>query len=482
MTDAEPSEPADQLHDPPPTLTMWDSVSIIVGIVVGVSIFKVPGLIFSQVSTPLEGLFAWAIGAVVGLCGALTYAELATMHRRSGGEYVFLSQAYGPCFGFLFGWAQLTGVFSGSIGSMAYVFSDYALASTSLDASFGVVLASLSVVVLTTLHILGVRIGKTVQNVFTGAKLLGLGILLLIGMLAETTESLTIEMTPGEGGFGLAMILILYAYGGWNDAAMISSEVKESQRNVPRAFVIGLLLIGGLYLLVNMAYVRGLGFEAIRDSGTPATDLVANSQLVPASLREGSTLAIAVLVMTSALGAVHGLIFTGSRLYAALGSDHILFAKLGRWNPRLGSPVWALVAQAGLTVLLIATVGSGTGRGIVDDVAVAVGRSAVPWEKFRGGFQTLLAATAPVFWTFFLLSGVSVFVFRWKMPDADRPFRTPLFPVVPAVFCLSCVYMIYSSVTYAGDLSLLALVPLACGLPVFFVSSRLGQSSRKVSS
>jgi len=459
-------------NDPPASLSLWDAVSIIVGIVVGVSIFKVPKSIFENVSSPLEGLVAWGLGAVVAVCGALTYAELATMHRRTGGEYVYLSRAYGPGLGFLFGWAQLTGVFSGSIGTMAYVFADYAIVLLNWDASAGVGLALFSVLLLTTLHILGVKTSTTVQNVLTLSKLIGLVMLLAVGLLAGSSESLTTKMPAGGGGFGLAMVFILYAYGGWNDAAMVSAEIHNAKRNVPKSLLIGIGLISGIYLLVNFAYLQGLGFTAIRESGTPATDVIANSKLLSPTIRGWSVQAIAVLVMLSALGAVHGLIFTGSRLYAALGSDHGLFEKLGRWHPKLGSPIWSLSAQAALTSLLIVTVGTETGRGCVDAVVTKVGRAPIPWEeKFGGGFDTLLAATAPVFWSFFLLSGSTVFVFRFRQPQADRPFRTPLYPVVPLVFMLSCVYMIYSSISYAGDLALLALIPLAAGVPIFLLSS-----------
>ena len=458
-------------NGPPASLSLWDAVSIIVGIVVGVSIFKVPGLIFANVSSPLEGLIAWGLGAVVAVCGALTYAELATLHRRTGGEYVYLSRAYGPRMGFLFGWAQLTGVFSGSIGTMAYVFADYAIVLLKWDASSGLGLALFSVLLLTTLHILGVKTSTMVQNVLTLSKLIGLVMLLAVGLLAGSGESLTTEMPVGGGGFGLAMVFILYAYGGWNDAAMVSAEIHDAKRNVPKSLLIGIGLISGIYLLVNVAYLQGLGFAGIRESGTPATDVIANSKLLSPTIRGWSVQAIAVLVMLSALGAVHGLIFTGSRLYAALGSDHSLFAKLGLWHPKLGSPVWSLSAQAALTSILIVTVGTKVGRSCVDTVVTAVGRDPVPWADFGGGFDTLLAATAPVFWSFFLLSGSTVFVFRLRQSDAPRPFRTPFYPVVPLVFMLSCVYMIYSSVSYAGNLSLLALIPLAAGVPIYLLSS-----------
>lgn len=464
---------------PPQTLTMWDAVSIIVGIVVGVSIFKAPGGpfgVFANVSSPMMGLGAWLIGAGVALCGALTYAELATMHRRSGGEYIYLTRAYGAWLGFLFGWAQLTGVFSGSIGAMAYVFADYTRQLIGAADGTGVWFACAAVIALTSLHVAGVRTGKTVQNFLTVAKLIGLAMLLVIGLCGNPGESLMTTHEVDGPGFGLAMILILYAYGGWNDSAFVAAEVREPHRNVPRSLIYGMLFVAVIYLLVNLAYVRGLGFVGVRESGTPAADVVANSALFGGATRDWVTRLMGVLVMTSALGALHGMIFTGSRLCAAIGADHRLFAKLGAWNPRTGSPVFALGTQAVLSLALIVSVGTQRGRNFVDSVMTAVGRDALPWDFYDGGFQTLVAATAPVFWMFFLLSGVSLFVFRIRSPDAERPFRVPGYPVVPVIFCLGSAYMVYASLNYAGDLALLALIPLAIGIPVYAVSRRIGSA------
>lgn len=474
MADPNPDRSQSELnkHDPPATLSLWDAVSIIVGIVVGVSIFKVPGLIFANVSSPLEGLAAWGLGAIVALCGALTYAELATLHRRSGGEYIYLSRAYGAWLGFLFGWAQLTSILSGNIGTMAYVFSDYAIVLLDWDASTGVGLAVSAVLLLTTLHLFGVKTSRTVQNVLTVSKLSGLAVLLCIGLLADSRESLTTQEPAGGGGFGLAMVLVLFAFGGWNDTATVSTEVRESKKNTPKALLLGISLIACIYVLMNLAYLRGLGFAALRESDTPATDVISQSQLLSPAIRELSVKVVAVMVMLSALGAVHGLIFTGSRLFAALGTDHRAFKKLGRWHVRLGSPVWSLTIQATLTCLLMLIVGTQTGQEGVNAGLKAIGRQAIVWDKFDSGFEALFAATAPVFWSFFLLSGSTVFVFRIRQPEADRPFRTPLYPVVPLVFILSCIYMIYSSISYAGDLALLALIPLAAGIPIFLLSSR----------
>ena len=359
---------------------------------------------------------------------------------------------------------------------MAYVFADYTRQLTGSAAATGVWFACAAVLALTSLHVTGVRTGKTVQNVLTIAKLLGLGMLLVVGLCGDPGEPLTVrhEVSEDAPGFGLAMILILYAYGGWNDSAFVATEVRDPHRNVPRSLIMGMLFVAVIYLLINLAYIRGLGFVGVRESFTPAADVVARSALFEGESRAWATRLMTVLVMTSALGALHGMIFTGSRLCAAIGADHKLFAKLGTWHAGLGSPVFALGTQAALSLLLVISVGTQRGRDAVDVVMTSIGRSALPWDTFGGGFQTLVAATAPVFWMFFLLSGLSLFVFRIRQPEAERPFRVPGYPVVPVIFCLGSAYMVYASLDYARDLALMALIPLAVGVPVYVVSRRLG--------
>ena len=179
---------------------------------------------------------------------------------------------------------------------------------------------------------------------------------------------------------------------------------------------------------------------------------------------------MSLLVVVSALGAMNGLIFTSSRVYAALGADHSLFALLGRWHPRLHSPVWSLLTQAALTLLMIVAVGTANGQRMLDGLLVKVGLNPLSWGEYDGGFDIVVRGTAPVFWLFFLMTGVSLFVLRNKDHAIQRTFRVPLYPFVPGVFCLTCAYMLYSSVAYARELSLLGIVPLALGVPLYFVS------------
>lgn len=455
-----------------PSLGLWDAISITVGIVVGVSIFEVPRLVMDNVSNGWMALGVWFASGVLALVGALCYAELATRHRE-GGEYTFLSRAFGRPIGFLFGWAQLTGVYSGSIGSMAYVFATYAVATFGVGEQTIPLWAMGSIGTLTALHVLGVRTSQAVQNTLTIAKVLGLIFLLIIGLCGPATDSLATSHEISGPGLGLAWILVLYAYGGWNDSAFVAAELKDPHRNIPRALGGGMLAIGVLYVLINLAYFRGLGIQGLGTTEAPAVDLIRSTTLIPELWRVGAARVVGVIVMVSALGAVHGLLFTGSRLFAVMGSDHPLFAKLGRWHPTLGSPVAALVTQASMTIFLVLLVGTNIGRASVDVLLQSCGGTGIPWAKFRGGFSTLLAATAPVFWGFFVLNSVAVFVLRRResSPIASS-FRVPLYPLTPILFCGTCLYMFWQSILYAWDLSLLALLPLTLALPLFVLSER----------
>lgn len=440
-----------------PRLGLWDAVSIIVGIVVGTAIFKTPALIFSNVPNAWTGMGAWALGGLLSLIGAFCYAELATTYPRLGGDYVYLTRAFGRPVGFLFGWGNLTVVLTASIGAMAYAFADYGVALFDLDKSDAVWLAALAVVGLGVTNLAGVVFGKLIQNVLTAVKVIGVGALIFAGFRYGGSASMQAESAIGTGGFGLAMILVLYAFGGWNDAAFVASEVRDRDRNMPRALIYSIAGITLIYLLINGAYLWALGFEGVRGSPTPAADVL---QLAAG---DRGRRAISLLVMISALGAINGLIFTGSRIYAGMGAEHRIFSVLGRWHPTLGVPVWSIVAETVIALALILLVGTEQGRGGFDQAMVRIGLDPLPWATYFGGFETLVAGTAPVFWAFFLLTGLSVFILRFKNPDLRRPYSIPFYPLPPIIFCLTSGWMLYRSLTWAKMLSLLGWIPLAVG-------------------
>jgi amino acid transporter len=474
MSQADIKELTPTLNDSKPVaaqLGLWDAVSIIVGIVIGSTIYKTPPVIFNNVSSAWMGLAAWALGGLLSLVGALVYAELATTYPREGGDYVYLSRAFGPWLGFFFGWAQLAVIRSGSIGMMAFVFADYASELWDLPRDSAVILAIVAVVLLSAVNLMGVTFGKGMQNVLTATKVLGLGAILVAGFLWSQPGGMS-GSGPVQGpGFGLALILILLGYGGWNDAAFVAAELRE-RKNIARSLIIGTAAIAVIYLCVNVAYVMGLGFDGVRHSKAVAAEILSG----PFGTRGNH--AMCVLVIVSALGAINGMIFTGSRVYASLGAEHRVFAWLGRWHPRLGSPHWALLAQTLFTLLMIVMVGTETGRKLINATLTHVGRDPMNWETYHDGFDRLLAATAPVFWMFFLLTGISFFVLRFKDPELERPFLLtfPWYPLLPLIFCATCLYMLYSAIDYAKELSWAGLAGVLIAVPLFFLSPRVSVS------
>jgi basic amino acid/polyamine antiporter, APA family len=448
-----------------PELGLWDAVSVIIGIVVGAGIYETAPLVFSNARSPAQAMLVWALGGVLSLIGATCYAELASTYPRSGGDYVYLTRAFAPAVGFLFGWAELVVLLTGSIAMMAYVFADYAVALSGLPDHKSFLFAVVAVVCLTLLNLTGVIVGKTAQNVLSGVKVVGLGMIVVAGLGWGSPRELAVRASSEESSIAVALIMVLYTYGGWNDAAFIAAEVRDRKRNLPRALVLGTGAVSALYLLVNAAFIAALGFVKARTSTAIAADVLS----LPFGSVAGALMSL--LVMISALSAANALIFTGSRVYAALGADYSVLAALGRWQPRLRSPIVALFAQLAVSLALISLVGTGFGRTIVDVPLKWAGLAPVAWAG-HGGFDTLLRSTAPVFWLFFLLTGISLFVLRAKEPNRPRPFRVPLYPILPLVFCSTCLCMLYASIDYAGSLSLVGVIPVAFGLPLYFASKR----------
>jgi len=434
--------------EPKQQLSLFDAVLMIIGIVVGSGIYGSFSLIAQSVGSFAALLGLWATGGIIALLGALCYAELTTCYPSEGGEYVYLARAFGRRMGILFAWAQLWIVRPGSTGAMAFVFAEYANAmvpiSTDKDSPLAlIVYATLSIVVLTVLNLIGVREGKWTQNLLTLVKVAGLLGIFCVAMFVPRANSPPTENAEPEINYALAMILVMFTYGGWNDLSFIAAEVKNPRRNLAGALLLGVTGITVIYLMTSCAFVRVLGMEGVRNSPAVAAD----AMQVP--LGEWGSRAISGLICISCLGAINGMIFAGARIYYALGREHKLFAPLGWWSPRLGTPLTALVVQAAILIAICAAFGSYEGA---------------------GGFQRMVSFTTPVFWTFFFLVIVSLFVLRRRDRDLERPFRVPLYPITPLCFAAATLYMLYASIDYAiSELApevLWAAVIMAIGLIV----------------
>jgi amino acid transporter len=438
------------------SLGLWDAVSIIVGIIIGVGIFVTPGPdVFAKVPHPAIAIALWVLGGALALVGALCYAELASTYPRSGGEYVYLTRAFGPMTGFLFAWSQLSVTRSGSIAALAYIFGlrSAALLGYTGSENHHVVflLAGLSVLVLTIINILGVRMGTRTQHILTVAKVLGLLALIVVGFGWGHTEiSVPAEPAPPlpTAWFAGAMIFILWTYSGWNEAAYIVSEARNRTRNIPLALILGTSIVTVIYLLVNLAYLYGLDAEGAKKEN-------AAEELLKLAWPSYGARAMNVLIMVSSLGAINGMIFTTARIYSEFGKDHRIFKVLSRWSKRWKTPIRALVIQGAICLAMIVGV----------------------WlaEGGKNTFDAAVELTAAVFWMFFCLTGVALLLLRTTDPDAPRPFRVPGYPFVPLIFCGWCAYMVVGTVLYDPLKSLIGLGILLAGLPLYFLPQKLKQ-------
>jgi amino acid transporter len=431
-------------------LSLFDSTCIIVGIIIGSGIYQMAPDIARGAQT-WWGVFAiWVVGGLLSLAGALSYAELATAYPREGGDYVYLNKAYGRWAGFLFGWAQLTVVRPGDIAVMAFAFATYGRQIFDpLAAHPGVsqrVFAGAAVLILTIINILGVTQGKWTQNLLTTAKALGLLAIVGVAVAAPRGAGTPVSydgLMPMT--WWLALIFVLFTYGGWNEMAYVAAEVKDPRRNIVRALVTGTAAVITLYLLVNGAFLYTLGYNGLATSKAVASDAI--KTVFPVV---GSRL-ISALVCISALGAVNGLIFTGARISYAMGEDHRLFRALGRWDQRTGTPVWALAVQGLIALALILAF---------------------------GGYIDAVLYTAAAVYTFYLGTSLAVIVLRYKEPDVERPYKVIGYPVVPLVFVAACGFFLFKALTYAMAFKrtflIIMVVTLAAGV-VVYLATNLGR-------
>ncbi len=410
---------------PQALLRRRDAVAIIVGIVIGAGIFKTPSMVAGFAGDPGWIIAAWVAGALISLVGALCYAELATAFPSPGGDYHFLTLAYGRDLSFLYAWARATVINTGSIALLAFVFGDYFSQVLPLGARSSALWAAAIVVVLTIVNLVGLRTSARTQNVLTVLQIVGLVAIMAAGLVAGTQASGSppaFSASPGAGALGLAMVFVLLTYGGWNEAAYISAEVRGGRRAMVVALVASIAIIAAVYIAVNATLLYGLGHEALASSKAAGTDVMTRA------FGPWAGHAVGIIVCIAALTSINATMITGARTNYAMGRDWPALRFLGGWNVARGVPLAAYVVQAAIALALIAF-------GALQ----------------HDGFEAMVEFTAPVFWGFFFLVGVALFVLRVREPAVERPFRVPLYPLTPLLFCAVCAYLFHSSVTYAAS-------------------------------
>jgi amino acid transporter len=441
--------PAQANGAPKAVLTTRDAIGIIVGLVIGAGIFRLPQLVAMNSASEWVFYGLWIAGGVISLVGAMVYAELATAFPSAGGDYSFVQRAYGRTLSFLYAWARIAVITTGSIAVLAYTFGDYASNLLRLGPASSSIWAALAVVALTVINLAGIRETKGTQNWLTALEVAGVVAVIVTGILLVAPVAPAVATAPAEpkpwmAGVPLAILFVLFTYGGWNESAYISAELKE-RRSMVVALVFGLAAVTLLYLAVNYAYVRTLGLEGLAKSETAAADVLRRQ------FGEAGSKIISFIIAVSALTSINATIIVGARSNYALGRDWPVFGWLGHWHEKSDAPRNSLLLQAGVALALV---GAGA---------------------FTDKIETMVNYTMPVFWFFIMLVGIGLFVLRAKEPNVPRPFKVPFYPVTPIIFILTCAYLFWSSVTYVGGGALVGLGVLGVGVVLLFLG--MGRAS-----
>jgi basic amino acid/polyamine antiporter, APA family len=411
-------------------LTVWHAVSVCVGMVVGAGIFKSTPLA-AAVDLPSDAglLLLWVFGGAMSLAGALCFAELAAAFPDPGGDYFFLRKAYGAEAGFLFAWSRFAVIHTGSIALLAFSFGDYLAAIVDVGPYGGPALAAATIVILAAVNLAGLRFGIGTQVMLL---FVVIGGLLCVGAAGVWLAIAGLPPKPPTGlpgalpavpfapvTIGTALVYVFLAYGGWSDTATLSAEMRDRERGMKRALIIGMSIVTALYLLVNWAFLRGLGRAGFVASNAPGADLMRYVFGTPGEL------AIVAVVAVTSITSMNAILIAGARTTYAAARDTEALYRLGRWHVARGTPYPAIVAIS-LVALGLVALGTYT----------------------RGGFSTMVDFLSPVYWLFLTMTGISVLVLRRRFPDAERPFEVPLYPYVPLAFIASSLYVFYSSLAY----------------------------------
>ena len=428
------------------SLSLTDATMLVVGCIVGVGIFRTASSIATHLHSPALILALWVFGGLLSLCGALCYAELAAMFPATGGDYIYIGTVYGRFWGFLLGCTKLLIERTGTIAILGYVFAEYLRRVIPYDDSLLRPVASAAILLLTLVNVAGIRWGTYTQNLFTILKSVALGTLIAVGLHAFLTHNTvapdwTMPTLDGSviQSMGIALIFVLWTYGGWTEAAYVAEEVKDPTRNVPRAIVHGLALTTIVYVLVNWSYLLFIPMERLAE-----TPLVASTVMQDAIGPAGAVF-IASMIACSAFGALNGYILTGARILYAMGKDHALFARLGVVHPSFHTPARALWMNAAIAIALVCT----------------------------KTFDQIMTYSTVVISVFFTMAVFGVMLLRRAKPSQPRPYRAWGYPLTPVLFCLTMIGFILDVCVKEPAESAFGFVLLALCVPLYWWSQTL---------
>jgi len=442
-------------------LGLWSAVAVLVGSTIGSGIFRTPATVAARVDDAPLFLAAWIAGGLVAVCGALTYAELAAAFPRSGGIYVFIREGFGPLPAFLFGWAELLVIRPGAFGAISITAAAYTLRLVGIDPAAPVgglpihaeqLLAAAYVAIVAAVNYRGIHRGALLQNISTAFKVAALLALVVLGFalgggIADSGPAPAVRGSPvGLSAVLLAMVSILWAYDGWGDLAYVGGEVRDPQRNLPLALVIGTATVVVLYLGANLVYLHLIPIERMKDAELVAAD---SAQLL---FGAAGVAAVSAAVAVSTFGTLNGSMMTSPRIFYALAEDRLFPTAIARVDPVTGAPTGAILLT---TVLGMVFVLVRSFTELADQFVIGI-------------------------WPFYALAVAAVYALRRRRPDMPRPYRTWGYPVVPAVFLLASLFLLGNYLISKPQAFLTDVAVILTGVPVFVWLQRRSRASSAV--
>ena len=439
------------------TLGLFSATMLVVGGIIGSGIFLNPSIVARRTGSAWLTISTWSLGAVIALLGAFIFAELGRRRPKVGGGYAYLREAFGPLPAFLYGWALLLAIATGAIAAVAVTFATYAVKIVGLPGGAVTPLALGAVLLLSAVNIVGVKPGAATQNIFTVLKLGALGVLLVAAMVMPAAvlpsfpspiASVALSAPSTFGTILLAMstalVPVLFSYGGWQQTNFVAEEMRDPERTLPRALVLGVLIVVAVYLGANIAYIRALGIEGLAQSSAPAADMMSRIA------GEGGRRLIAAGIAASTFGFLNLVILVSPRVYQAMARDGLFFSSFAKLHPRFRTPVTAIVFQAAVAGALILT----------------------------GSYGQLLDWVVFADWIFFGTTALTLVVFRRR--DAangvvDSGYRAPFYPLSVALFVAAALYVVFGSIASNPANAVRGVLLLLAGVPVFLFWQRPGK-------
>jgi APA family basic amino acid/polyamine antiporter len=411
----------------------------VVGGIIGSGIFLNPAIVAARTHTPTLTIGVWVLGGLIALLGAFCYGELGRRKPRAGGGYVYLRDAFGPLSGFLYGWALLLVMATGACAAVAVTFARYTAALFAMPDTAVIPIAAAAIALLSFVNYVGVGPGAVTQNIFTVLKLAALAALIVAGLTLPFDGAHAAQLpapAPGELPLviGVALVPILFAYGGWQQTNFIAEEIVDAERTLPRALLLGTAMVVAVYVLANLAYVRVLGVAGLGTSTAPA------AQVMELTLGPWGRRLISLGIACSTFGFLNLVILVSPRVYQAMAADGVFFPSLARLHPVYRTPGRAILVQGVWAIALMLT----------------------------GTYGQLLDYVVFGDWIFFGLTAATLFVYRSRSSQAPgEGFRAPLYPLTPILFCLAAIYVVISSVRSAPVNAAIGAVLILAGIPVF---------------